>query len=153
MTMLTDEFRKARSPSIICEGKTVVLYDTIDVPEQGRLVLRFHETASEWRQGVRLGDMSPNTDLRLTVAEQTAPGMQLWEDTCPQSVEVTFEAPGGRLTVYNIWDIGKGQSASQVMGAGMHVEVSDDGKRRTYRCNDGHPATTFSHLVFSLELL
>ena len=150
--MLTDEFRKAKNPSILYEGKTVALYDTIPVPEQGKLTLRFHGTNSEWRQGVRLGEMSPNTDLRLTVAGQTAPGMLLWEDTCPQAVEIAFEAPRGKLTVYNIWDVGNGQSASQVMGAGMQVEVSDDGRTRAYRCNDGHEATTFDHLVFSLEL-
>lgn len=151
--MLTDEFRKAKSPSIVYEGKTVSLYDTIVVPEHGKLMLRFHGTDSEWRQGVRLGDMSPNTDLRLTVAGQTAPGMQLWKDTCPEVVEIDFRAPSRKLVVYNIWDVGNGQSASQVMGAGMHVDVSENEKIRTYRCNDGHEATTFNHLVFSLELM
>ncbi|MCD4824954.1 MAG: hypothetical protein K8S55_10115 [Phycisphaerae bacterium] len=151
--MLTDEFRKAKSPSITYDGKTVVLYDVIYVPKRGNLLLRFHGVASEWRQGIRLGDMSPKTDLRLTVAGQTAPGMMLWEDTSPSEVEIAFSAPQGVINVYNIWDIGDGQSTSQLMGAGMHLEVSDDGKTRTYRCNDGHLDTTFSHLMFSLEVI
>lgn len=151
--MLTDEFRKAKSPSIVYEGKTVLLYDTISVPEQGKFVLRFHGTDSEWRQGVLIGHMRVDTDLRLTVAGQTAPGMKLWQDTSPDEFEIQFSAPQGVVNVYNIWDVGNGQSASQVMGAGMHVDVSEDEKIRTYRCNDGHEATTFNHLVFSLELM
>jgi len=151
--LLTDEFRKAKSPSIVFEGRTVVLYDTVEVPEKGKIVLRFHATASEWRQGIRLGDMSPKTDLQLTVGGQTAPGMCLWEDTCPETLEIFFRAPQKKLTVYNVWDTGDGQSTSQLMGAGMQLELSDDGKTRTYRCNDGHPDPTFSHLTFSLEAI
>ncbi len=152
LEMLTDEFRKAKSATIEYEGKTVVLYDTLNVPEQGKIILRFLEMTSEWRQGVFIGHMRVGTDLRLTVSGQTAPGMKLWQDTSPESVEIAFSAPQGIINVYNIWDVGNGQSASQVKGAGMHVEMSEDGGTRIYRCNDGHEATTFNNLVFSLEL-
>ena len=151
--MLTDEFRKAKSPQIEYEGKTVVLYDTIDVPEEGTMVLRFQGGSSEWRQGVRIGDLSPGTDLVITVAGRSAPGMQLWQDACPSEVEIAFVAPQKKVTVYNIWDSGDGQSRSQLMGSGMHREISEDGRTRTYQCNDGHAETVFSHLVFSLEVL
>ena len=137
---------------ITYEGKTVALFDMIEVPKQGKLILRFLGTDSEWRQGVRLGDMVAGTDLRLTVAGHVAPGMQLWQDTCPEVLEISYEAPSGRLTVYNIWDRGNGRSASQVAGAGMHIEVSSSNRVRTYRCNDGHEDTVFTHLVFSLEI-
>lgn len=150
--MLTDEFRKAKSPSIIYEGKNVLLFDKLDVPEKGKMLLKFLESDSEWKQGVRIGDMSPNTDLQLNVAGQKAPGMQLWKDTCPPVVEIDFIAPKKTITVYNIWDTGNGQSRSQLMGAGMHLE-DDDEKQRVYNCNDGHPETTFSHLKFSLEIV
>jgi hypothetical protein len=151
--MLTDEFRRARSPRIELNGRTVLLFDTLSVPYRCRLLLRFLAVDSEWRQGVRLGDLSAKTGLRLTVLGQTAPGLQLWQDTSPAEVTIDLEAPGETLTLYNIWDPGNGQAQSQVLGAGMGLTVSEDGRQRVYRCNDGHAESTFTHLVFSLEIL
>ena len=63
--MLNAEFRKAKSRCIDYDGQAVCLYDIISVPEDCRALLIFEAANSEWRQGVRLGDMSLNTDLKL----------------------------------------------------------------------------------------
>lgn len=149
--MLTKEFKKAKSPIIQYEGKTVALYDEIQVSEQGKLRIRFESSDSEWRQGFRIGDMSAVTDLKLKIGGQESSGMQLWQDSAPAEFEVEFSAPKGKIYIYNIWDNGNGQSSSQIMGAGMHV--AEEGGVRHYRCNDGHPDVTFSHLHFTIEVV
>ena len=148
--MLTDHFRKAKSATITYDGKTVLLYDQLSIPTNGTVTLTFLEAQSEWRQGVWLGDMPSIRDLRLTIGNQTAPSMLLWHDTAPGTVQIQHSAPQQALSVYNIWDTGNGQSSSQLDGAGMHLEI--DGKKRIYRCNDGHLETSFSHLVFTIEI-
>ncbi len=151
--MLADKFRKAKSSSIILDGKTVLLYDTLNVPEKGEIVLEFHSANSEWSQGVWIGHMITNSDLRLTVNEKILPGVRLWEDGSPEKIEIFFSAPQRVINIYNFWDPGIGQPFSQLMGAGMLCDVSDGGKKRFYRCNDGHAETTFFHLEFSLEII
>ncbi|MBM4164971.1 MAG: hypothetical protein FJ222_11120 [Lentisphaerae bacterium] len=151
--MLEDAFRKARSPVITLQGHRVALFDTLELPKKGKLRLRFKAAHSEWRQGIRIGAMTTRTDLRLTVAGRQAPGMQLWQDTCPPFVDIDYECLSGPLTVYNIWDTGDAQSTSQTAGAGMRVDVTPDGKTRTYYCNDGHPEPLFKSLVFEIEIL
>lgn len=152
--MLEDEFRKARSRCIEYQGKTVCLYDVIEVPAECRLKVRFESTNSEWRQGIFLGFMARKTDLRLTVGDVAAPALELWADTSPPEVLVHVRAPGGIVHVYNKWQKPGDFSAwSQLFGAGMLIEVSENGRFRRYRCNDGHPEPTFDHLVFSIEIL
>ena len=152
--MLADEFKKSKGRPIVVDGKTILLSEELEVPANGKLIITFNGATSEWRQGIWIGHISlVETDLELTIAGQTAPGMVLWEDTSPQTVEVIFSAPQKVINVYNVWDPGMGHPMSLIMGAGMQCEISDDGKRRVYNCNDGHPETTFSHLKFSLEII
>jgi hypothetical protein len=152
IAVLNTEFRKAKSRCIDYGGQTVCLYDIVSVPEVCRVILTFEGVNSEWRQGVRLGDMSRTTDLELTVAGQCAPGVQLWSDRSPNPVEIAVKAPKGKLYAYNIWDPGSGQAMSQVLGAGMIIEESPAGTGRWYRCNDGHALPTFTHLAFSIQV-
>jgi len=142
-----------RKQEVTLRGQRVVLFDTIEVPKKCKLRLTFKTVNSEWRQGVRIGAMSARTDLRLTVAGRQSPGMQLWQDTCPRQVEIDCECPSETVAIYNIWDTGDGQSTSQTAGAGMHVELSPDGRTRVYNCNDGHPEPLFKSLVFQIETL
>ena len=152
--MLEDEFRRAKRNSIMYKGKTVYLYDTIFLPERTRLTLRFNKVKSKWCQGVCLCDMPyTSTKTRFTVEGETGSSVQLWAHTSPKVVEIDIYAPNGKINVYNTWDIGNGQCRSQLEGAGMLIEVSEDGKKRYYRCNDGHPRTTFKHLEFSIEIV
>lgn len=152
--MLEDKFRKAKSASIIYEGKEVFLFDTIIIPLQTTILLCFHKVKSEWRQGLSLCDMPfRSTKTRFTVAGQTAPAIQLWKDTCPEKVKIDIFAPNGKINVYNIWDNGNRQSSSQLQGAGMLIDITENGRKRYYKCNDGHIKTTFKNLEFSIEIL
>jgi hypothetical protein len=151
--MLEDEFRKAKSESIIFNRKRVFLFDTILLPKKSILILRFHKVKSKWRQGVSLVDISGRyTDTLFTVAGQTAPAIQLWQDTSPKKVVIEVIAPNGKINVYNIWDTGNGQSTSQVQGGGMLIDISNNGMKRYYKCNDGHSKPIFEHLEFSIEV-
>lgn len=152
-SMLTDMFRKAKSSSILLDGRRVLLYDTVIVPERGKLAIVFRRAESEWSQGVWIGHMVAGSDLRLTVDGDVLPAVRLWEAAAPDRIEIAFSAPQKLINVYNFWDPGMGHPLSQLMGAGMLCDVSDDGNTRHYRCNDGHAETTFSHLEFSLELI
>ena len=77
----------------------------------------------------------------------------LWTKTSPKEVALDVYAPNHKINVYNIWDIGNRQCSSQVDGFGMLIETSLDGKKRYYRCNDGHARATFKHLKFSIEIV
>lgn len=153
--MLEDEFRKAGSACIIFKGKKIYLFDTIFLPaEKAKLILRFHKVKSRWSQGVCLCDMpSKDSRTRFTIAGQAGPAVELWTDTSPKEVEIDVFAPNGKFNVYNIWDTGNGQCRSQVAGGGMLVEVSENGRKRYYKCNDGHPKPEFKHLEFSIEII
>jgi hypothetical protein len=151
--MLNAEFRQAKSRCIEYQQRTVCLYDVIEVPEVCQVQITFEHTDSEWRQGVRVGDMSRTPDLQLTTAGQSASGMQLWSDSSPNPVKISVRAPKGKLYIYNIWDPGGGQAMSQVLGAGMAIEELTSEQERRYHCNDGHAAPTFAHLTFSIRVL
>ena len=134
------------------QDKPVYLFDQIIVPSECRLKIRFESVASEWRQGVRLGDMtSIATNLEMTIDKQTASGVRLWADTCTSEIDIRLKSPNQTLFLYNIWDIGNGQSQSQTKNAGMLIEPLGEGVTR-YFCNDGHATETFSHLIFSLQI-
>jgi len=152
--ILEEKFRRAENASIIYEGREVFCFDAIIIPPQTTILLCFHKVKSEWRQGICLCDMPfRSTKTRFTVAGQTAPAIQLWMDTCPEKVKVDVLAPNGKINVYNTWDNGNGQSSSLIQGAGMLIDVSENGRKRYYRCNDGHIRTTFKHLEFSIEIM
>lgn len=151
--MLGDEFRKHKSRCITYEGDEACLYDTFKVPNTCTLILSFISSNSDWRQGVRIGDMSRKTDLRLSVNGQTAPGMTLWLDSSPNPTTIDVAAPQEKIYVYNIWDDGNGQTSSQLAGSGMKIEISEDDRKRTFYCNDGHTTPTFNHLIFSLSII
>jgi hypothetical protein len=152
--MLADEFRKAKSASIIYEGKEVFLYDTIIIPTQTTILLCIHKVKSKWRQGICLCDMPfRSTKTRFTVAGQTAPAIKLWKDTCPENVNIDIFAPNGKINIYNVWGNGNRQSSSLIQGAGMLIDITENGRKRYYKCNDGHPEPVFTHLEFSIEII
>jgi len=150
--VLEEAFRKAASPVIEYQGNTVHLYDEISIPTHCTLSLHWEGTDSEWRQGIFIGSLSPKSGTQLSIGGVTRPGFFLWEDTCPAEVLLTVHASQSSLILYNVWDSGDGRTQSQLQGAGMLVEEREEGRFRRYRCNDGHPEPTFSHLTFSLRV-
>ena len=81
--------------------------------------------------------------------DQFAPSMDLWVDTAPPEVVAHCMTADGNLSVYNIWDSGRGRGReSQAHSSGMLVEDLPDGRR--YRCNDIGFDTNFDKLVFRI---
>lgn len=68
----------------------------------------------------------------------------------PQVVICKCHTSDGYLSIYNIWDKGKGRQ-SQSYSSGMLLEERNN--IFTYKCNDIGFDTDFNDLVFSIEKL
>ena len=77
----------------------------------------------------------------------------MWEDTCPKSIKFRCVSSEGKLSIYNIFDMGpeRGGVHSLVDSSGMLVEEIDG--YIVYRCNDVGFKTEFNSLEFKIKLL
>lgn len=127
--------------------KDVVMWDILSVHNGEKIKVVFESASSPWRQGVWL-----QTDRGLIVNRTHCKSVELWIDTAPQEVILECLTDDGFLSVYNIWDSGRGYGAeSQKLSSGMLVEEAPDSRR--YRCNDIGFETDFDRLVFRIERL
>ncbi|MBC7251963.1 MAG: hypothetical protein H5T62_17000 [Anaerolineae bacterium] len=123
----------------------VVLWDILPVEDGEKLKLIFESKNSEWEQGVRLA-----CDIGITGDGWTGKGVRLWYGHSPREVVFTCHTKDGFLSIYNVWDRGRGPE-SQKHSSGMLVEELPNGRR--YRCNDIGFDTKFDKLVFRIERL
>jgi hypothetical protein len=123
----------------------VIRWDILPVRDGEKLKLIFESKNSDWEQGARLA-----TDLGITGEGWAGKGVRLWYNHSPHELTFTCHTQDGLLSVYNIWDRGKGPE-SQKHSSGMLVEELPDGRR--YRCNDIGFATEFDKLVFRIKRL
>lgn len=121
----------------------VILWDIMQVSDGETLRLVFESQNSQWEQGVRVA-----CDIGVTVGEATGKGVLLWYDHSPREVEFVCHTKDGFLSVYNIWDEGRGPQ-SQMHTSGMLIEELPN--RRRYRCNDFGFEAQFNRLVFRIE--
>lgn len=131
--------------------KSVIRWDVLEIEKEQNIYLEFVSTNSKYKQGIRLAiDVGEGY---IEVNNIQAKGVQLWEDTCPKSVKLKCISSEGKLSIYNIFDLGaeRGGVQSQVDSSGMLVEVSDG--YRVYRCNDAGFKTDFNSLEFRIKLL
>ncbi len=125
----------------------VVLWDVLPISPAQVIIVVFESVSSSWREGVWL-----MTDGALIVNGQFGRSMVLWKDTSPAEVTCHCRSDDGNLSVYNIWDSGRGYGMeSQSFSSGMLVEDLADGRR--YRCNDIGFDTKFDKLVFRIQKL
>lgn len=77
----------------------------------------------------------------------------MWEDTCPKSIKFRCVSSEGKLSIYNILDMGpeRGGYRSQLPSSGMLVEEIDG--YIVYRCNDVEFDGDFDRLEFRIKLL
>jgi hypothetical protein len=121
----------------------VVLWDVLPIEPRQLIKVVFEAVSSPWRQGVWL-----KTDRGLIVNNQYCGSVDLWVDTASREVLCDCISDDGSLSVYNIWDSGRGYDReSQSFSSGMLVEDLPDGRR--YRCNDIGFETNFDRLVFT----
>lgn len=131
--------------------KDVLLWDVITIKPKQKLLFRIISTNSKYKQGVRLAiDVGEG---HLEVNGIQAKGVHLWEDTCPEEIQIDCNSPAGFLSVYNIFDIGpeRGGVRSQVPSSGMVLEKRKNLYR--YCCNDAGFETNFDKLIFEIELI
>jgi len=121
----------------------VVKADVFPIRNKEKILLTFEIKISEWNQGVRL-----SCDDGLEINGQHIPSALLWYETAPRQVYIQCFTSNGLLSIYNIWDRGKGRS-SLAHSSGMLVEEIDRGRR--YQCNDIGFETHFDKLVFKIE--
>jgi hypothetical protein len=125
------------------DREDVVLWDVLSVRDGEKLKLLFESKNSEWEQGVWL-----MCDKGLTVERQTGKSVYLWYDHSPPEVVFICHTQEGLLSIYNVWDRGRGPE-SQSHSSGMLVEERSNG--RQYCCNDIGFDTKFDKLVFRIE--
>lgn len=131
--------------------KDVIRWDVVDINENQELDFEFVSTNSKYTQGIRLAiDVGEGF---IEVNGVKSKEIQLWEDTCPKKAKIRCVSSEGKLSVYNIFDMGleRGGVKSQVDSSGMVVER--EGNKLIYKCNDAGFQTDFDKLVFEIELI
>lgn len=124
----------------------VILWDVLSVEGGEKLKVVFERKNSEWEQGVWI-----MCDMGVTVDDQTGKSVYLWfERSSPSGVIVQCHTENRLLSIYNVWDRGRGVE-SQSASSGMLVEELDNGRR--YYCNDIGFETQFNKLIFRIEYL
>lgn len=125
----------------------IVRWDVLAVDEGQTVKVTFLSANSVFRQGIRIAvDVGEG---HIDLDGEQAKGYQLWQDTAPAVIVLKCFASEGVISVYNIWDMGRGVE-SQAHTSGMLIE--QEGKRRMYRCNDYGLETDFDKLVFMIEM-
>lgn len=131
----------------------VVRWDVIELEKNKEQVLRFDfiSTNSKYKQGVRIAiDFG---DGYIEINGIKSKEFNLWEDTCPHNNIIKCKNSEGKISIYNIFDLGpsRGGIRSQVDSSGMLVEIND--RCRIYKCNDAGFQTDFDKLIFEIELI
>lgn len=131
--------------------KSVVRWEVLDIAKEQDIYLEFVSTNSKYKQGIRLAIDTGKGYIEID-GEQYK-GVRLWEDTCPKSIKFRCVSSEGKLSIYNILDMGpeRGGYRSQLPSSGMLVEEIDG--YIVYRCNDAGFKTEFNSLEFRIKLL
>lgn len=130
------------------ERTDIVRWDVQQIKQEQILKLEFISKNSPFRQGVRIAIDAGDGIIEVNGQESKA--IQIWEDTAPKEVIFKCKSKEGLLSIYNIWDEGRGrQSLSYTSG----MILEEVGKKITYKCNDFGYDANFDKLVFSIEKL
>ena len=131
------------------EGRdNVIMWDVLKIENEQTIKITFMSKHSKNRQGIRLG--IDTGEGYVEVNEVKSKSIELWEDNAPREFLCKCVSSEGLLSVYNLWDKGKGRQ-SQLLTSGMIVEQKDN--ILIYHCNDYGYETNFDKLVFSIEKL
>lgn len=126
----------------------VVRWDVLNIKKEQDLKLEFISTNSNFKQGIRIAvDVGKG---HVEVNGHKSRGIQLWQHTAPKIVYLKCFSSEGLLSIYNIWDMGRG-SESQAHTSGMVIEKK--GEKLIYKCNDFGYETDFDKLIFQIEMI
>lgn len=126
----------------------IVTWDVMKIRQGQDLILKFISTNSKYRQGVRIA--IDTGDGYIEVNGYKLKEIYLWEDTAPKNVKMKCFSKEELMSIYNVWDTGRG-SRSFSYKCGMIIEKNS--KKIKYKCNDFGDYTNFDKLVFEIELL
>lgn len=131
----------------------IILWEVLPIHNRQCLKVRFINSNSENRQGIRIAiDVGKGN---LTLNGVSGRILELWEDTCPKEFEIECSSDEGYLSVYNIFEhrdwTGRNRIYSQMDFSGMILEQKGNVYR--YKCNNAELKDDFDKLVFEIELL
>jgi hypothetical protein len=121
----------------------VIKWDVQKITDGQKIKIKIISTNSNKKQGIRIA-----LDKGIEIQGNIYQSLQLWEDTIPEEVICTCHTEDGLLSVYNMWDKGKGPD-SQSHTSGMLLEELNN--VLIYRCNDIGFETNFDKIVFTIE--
>jgi len=127
------------------ERNDVIKWEVLNIQDGQQIKVRFISTNSKNKQGIWFA-----TDKGIEVNSVLSSQITLWEDTAPKEVTLTCHTNVGFLSIYNVWDDGRGKN-SQAHSSGMIIK--DEGNLFVYHCNDYGFDMNFDKLVFSIEIL
>lgn len=129
---------------------SIIRWDILKIKNEQELLLEFISVNSTYRQGVRIAIDVGQGYLEINGVQAKA--MQLWQDTSPQKVKIKCSSSEGVISIYNLYDLGKGRGGvrSQTDSCGMIVKHMDG--KVVYSCNDVGFNTEFDKLVFQIVL-
>lgn len=133
MTPTADHFTSEEVDQLEVDGQLIHAAVTVELAATTTITITRRCATNARLQGIVLD--SPG---RLRIGATTAKRIVLWADTAPEVVEV--EAPGGRLSIWNVW---RDEIEQAWVGwAGIRLTHDDDGDL-LLSCSDGHePGTT-----------
>ncbi|WBW95242.1 hypothetical protein [Oceanirhabdus sp. W0125-5] len=128
------------------EGRNdIIMWDVQQISNEQLIKVKFIKTNSNNKQGIWIA-----TDKGIEVNGNLYSQINLWEDTSPKEVILKCYTDVGLLSIYNIWDKGRGRN-SQSYTSGMIIKEIDN--VLYYYCNDYGFETDFNKLIFSIEKL
>ncbi|MBQ2901511.1 MAG: hypothetical protein IJE49_06635 [Agathobacter sp.] len=149
---MNSEIGKKRIYNDLFDYQTkVVHWDVLEIDNEQEIILEFIKVNSKYRQGVRLAIDIGEGYIEINGIQSK--GIHLWEDTCPKRVKLKCISSQGKMSVYNIFDMGveRGGVKSQTDSSGMIIQETKEGI--LYRCNDVGFNSNFDKLEFKIQIL
>lgn len=150
--MLSDLFSEAQSPRIDWEGALAyAIYEISPAPNELTIALeRFKENPV---QGLKIKAQG----AKMIVNGQAATEMEIWTDTAPSSIPVSFveRKPKSVFKIWNIWrgKVGGADVPQAWLGnAAMRVHDHPSNGELTLSCSDGEGKVDFENLVATLRI-
>lgn len=148
MSKWKETIGKERIYNVNYPNTNVVHWDVLKIKSEQRIRLEFISANSPYRQGVRLAVDAGEGYIEIN-SVNCGNAVQLWQDTCPQSIDIKCISNNGFLSVYNLFD--DGVVRSQMDSCGMLVDTIEN--RLVYHCNDEGFESDFDKLIFKIHLL